>query len=177
MLPLNAFLQLLLFYYSFRFHHMTWSTSQGTLEGRTHSSSRFCCCRATLSNTYWVPPQPLHILHQQGFLSDTVIKLTPKKKKKKSGRSRDTLRKDCLWDFGLVESFITGDQIQCQINILVDPDLAFKEGLKVLWSRGLRQPLTLPPGPLCVPPAGWPALAGHGRPWGYQPLSRQWIMA
>lgn len=86
------------------------------------------------------------------FSSNTVIKMTKERKKQ-----RHFLRKGCLWDFGLVKSFITEDQIQCQINILVDSDLTFKEGLKVLWSRGLRQP------PASRGLSAFPWLTGSGR--------------
>lgn len=53
-------------------------------------------------------------------------------------------KKRVAYKIWIGHSFLIRDQIQCQINILVDSDLAFKEGLMELWSLELCKAVTSP---------------------------------
>lgn len=73
------------------------------------------------------------------FTSNTQIRLMTNKYKKE----RVLLEKELHIRFGSV-SFLVRDQIQCQINILLDCNLAFELGSKELWSLELCKAVTSP---------------------------------
>lgn len=140
----------LVFYYSFRFHYRTWTTSQCILQGITHSSSRFCCHWATFSNT-----------SQESHFSITkMIKIT----KKKKNVSRDTFgeRDACeilgwstvsqlkikFTDSRYVPEFFSASCIQ-RVGRCFD-----QESCSILWFSSLCGPSTFPCWQVTTGPGG-----------------------